>query len=205
MKGNIYTLFYAGILGTVCALLLTAAAESTRDKIEINKINEKNFNVLKCLKLADENTPADKRAKLLKDSDIREEKKSNTLTYYVYYVDSPAGKTIDAVAVPFSGSGRNGMIKGFLALEKDMLTIRGITFYEHEETPGLGGEITTAVFQDRFKGKMITDESGVGGMLIRSGAVGRNQVDAITGATITCDKVQEMLNKVIVSIVEESK
>lgn len=123
------------------------------------------------------------------------------LTLYRYMDDSG---NIVAVAVKFVGPGLWGAIKGFLALEPDMKTIRGITFYEQEETPGLGGEIATEAFTKQFEGKSIIDQQGKGGIIILTGGAERaqNEIDGITGATMTCDKVQEMLNAVITDIVE---
>ncbi len=87
-----------------------------------------------------------------------------------------------------------------------MRTIRGVTFYEQEETPGLGGEIVTAGFRDQFIGRSIVDEAGNPGIIISSGGEpAANKVDAISGATMTCDKVQAMLNEAISSIVEEKQ
>ena len=85
-----------------------------------------------------------------------------------------------------------------------MRTIRGISFYEHEETPGLGGEIGSEWFRAQFAGKSIVDETGSGGIIIKtSKAKAINQVDAITGATMTCQKIQDMINNTINEIVEE--
>ena len=85
-----------------------------------------------------------------------------------------------------------------------MKTIRGITFYEQEETPGLGGEITAAWFREQFVGKSIIGADGKPGIIIRRGGEpAPNKVDAISGATLTCDKVQAMLCEAIESIVKE--
>ena len=98
-----------------------------------------------------------------------------------------------------------GPIRGFLALEADMRTIRGVTFHEQEETPGLGGEIASVWFQEQFKGKVIELPDGERGIHIRrgGGASGPNEVDAITGATMTSKKVEVMLNAVIERILRE--
>jgi Na+-transporting NADH:ubiquinone oxidoreductase subunit C len=87
-----------------------------------------------------------------------------------------------------------------------MRTIRGVTFYEQEETPGLGGEIAADWFRKQFVGKSIVDEAGNPGIIISSGGEpASNKVDAISGATMTCDKVQAMLNEAISSVVEEKQ
>ena len=93
-----------------------------------------------------------------------------------------------------------GPIKGFLALEPDYKTIRGLTFYEQEETPGLGGDIVTEGFRSRFEGRQIRVAEGQWGIDIIAGGAEQtevNQVAGISGATMTCDKVQEMINVII--------
>ena len=82
-----------------------------------------------------------------------------------------------------------------------MKTIRGITFYEQIETPTLGGEIAAKWFRDQFAGKSIVDKDGNPGVIISSlGETAPNKVDGISGATMTCDKVQMMLNELIEKI-----
>ncbi len=107
-------------------------------------------------------------------------------------------------AVAFAGPGLWGPIEGYLALDPDMRTIHGITFYKQEETPGLGGEIGAQWFQQQFVGKTIVGPDGKPGIELVGGgkASGDNEVDAISGATLTSDKVQAMLKDVMEKIVE---
>ncbi|MDD5672943.1 MAG: FMN-binding protein, partial [Chitinivibrionales bacterium] len=120
--------------------------------------------------------------------------------------DSLDTTRIRAVAVAFAGPGIWGLIKGFLAFDPDLTTIRRISFYQNEETPGLGGDIATGWFCDKFIGKKIRDESGRAGFKIRrSGATGPTEIDGISGATLTCGKVEKMLNVVIAQIDKEGK
>jgi Na+-transporting NADH:ubiquinone oxidoreductase subunit C len=202
VKGNAYTLFYAAVLGLVCALLLTAAASFTAPYKTANAKAEEARNILLALKVPlPAHASATEVLKVLKDN--VHEKKRGTIVTYVYSPPGAGGKTL-AVAVRFVGPGLWGPVKGFLALEPDMKTIRGITFYEEEETPGLGGEITAPWFRKQFVGKSIVAPDGKPGMIIsKPGVTAVNKVDAISGATLTCDKVQAMLNKTIKNIVEE--
>ena len=199
MKGNLYTLIYAFVLGTVCALLLTAMSEFTKPYRADNAKAEETFNIRKGLGVPfDEGTDA---AGLLKISEENvKEKLSGDVELHEYI---SAGGEVVAVAIPFEGSGLWGPIKGFLALEPDMRIIKGVTFYEQEETPGLGGEIVTEGFRSLFVGKSIIDKAGKAGIAIKTGG-GKleNGVDAISGATMTCDKVQEMINEAVVKIVD---
>lgn len=207
MRQNIYTIAFAIILGLVCATLLTYAAEFTRPKQLENKKAEENRNILAALKV-----PFDEKARAsdlieIFERDVVEQvigQEPDTLTLYVY---QPQGAdTPVAVAVKFIGPGLWGPIKGFLALEPDYKTIRGLTFYEQEETPGLGGEIVTTDFRSRFEGKHIADEQGLWGIDIVPGGAehsGVNEIAGISGATITCDKVEDMVNAIIETLAEK--
>jgi Na+-transporting NADH:ubiquinone oxidoreductase subunit C len=204
VKNNVYTLFYAGVLGTVCSLLLTAAASFTKPYQQANAKAEKNRNILGVL--AVQYPPGASSQELLKifEDNVRQEQLGKLEIYrYVPPKDSGADET---AAVDFEGPGLWGPVKGFLALGKDMRTIRGITFYEQEETPGLGGEIASDWFREQFVGKSIVDAAGKPGIIISSSEPeASNKVDAISGATMTCDKVQAMLNEAIKSIVQEKQ
>lgn len=199
MKGSIHTFLYAAVMGTVFSLLLTGAGRFTAPYREANEKAEKVRNILRVLGVSVD--PAASTDDLLTlFADKVKTRESGSLTMYMYRGDDGS---LQAAAVPFSGPGLWGPIEGILSLESDMKTIRGISFYKHEETPGLGGEIGASWFQDQFKGKFIEDEDGSPGMRVRSGASGPNEVDAITGATMTCDKVEAMLNDVIALVVKE--
>ncbi|HUU16456.1 MAG TPA: FMN-binding protein [Sedimentisphaerales bacterium] len=204
MKNNVYTLFYAGVLGTVCSLLLTAAASFTKPYQQANAKAEKNRNILGVLQVPyPAESSSQELVKIFEDNVSLEQKGALTMYRYVPPKDSGNKET---VAVGFEGPGLWGPVKGFLALGRDMRTIRGVTFYEQEETPGLGGEIAASWFREQFVGKSIVDEAGNPGIIISSSeGTAPNKVDAISGATMTCDKVQAMLNEAIKSVVEEKQ
>jgi Na+-transporting NADH:ubiquinone oxidoreductase subunit C len=200
MKGNIYTLVYAAVLGMVCSLILTFAASFTAPYKKANVEAEEVKNILLALNISipDKASP-EELLKIYKEN-VREEKRG-VITTYVY---TPPAKTDGAIAIRFAGPGLWGPIKGFLALDPKITKILGITFYEQEETPGLGGEIVKPSFRDKFAGLSIRDESGKTGIIIKSGGeAAANKVDGISGATMTCDKVQTMLNEAVKNIVEE--
>ncbi|MBN1457092.1 MAG: FMN-binding protein [Sedimentisphaerales bacterium] len=201
MKGNVYTLLYAFVLGTTCALLLTAASQFTTPYRDANAKAEEVLNILTALKVPFEEGASSEELLNVFNGNI-EEKQRGDMTIYEYSPANGNGEVL-AVVMRFAGPGLWGPVKGFLALESDLRTIRGLTFYEQEETPGLGGEIVTDDFRSQFAGKSIVDESNKAGIVIRGGGNKLiNGVDAISGATMTCDKVQQMLNKAIVKIVE---
>ncbi len=107
---------------------------------------------------------------------------------------------IDAYILPLYGSGLWDNIWGFIALEPDLTTIRGAKFDHAGETPGLGARITEIEVQGRFKGKKITDDLGelisvkmLKGENNDSGKLDDYHVDGMSGATITSNGVNNML------------
>jgi Na+-transporting NADH:ubiquinone oxidoreductase subunit C len=121
--------------------------------------------------------------------------RSRYATVYLVWRDG----VLDRVIVPISGVGMWSMIRGYLALESDFNTIAAVTFYEQNETPGLGDQITQPYWQAQWVGKRIYDDSG--SLLFRvaegAGAPGSAsaayQVDALTGATVTANAVSALV------------
>ncbi len=104
-----------------------------------------------------------------------------------------AGRTV-AYALRLSGQGFWAPIKGVIGIKADRRTITGIAFYEQNETPGLGAQITTVAFTSQFQGKELS--SGDKPLRIRPpGAVlGASDVEAVTGATQTSTRLEKILN-----------
>jgi Na+-transporting NADH:ubiquinone oxidoreductase subunit C len=72
----------------------------------------------------------------------------------------------------------------------------GIAFYEHSETPGLGGRITEPFFRNQFQGRPLNSVEGRYFDFRPPGtAKDPNEVDAITGATETSHRLEQFLNK----------
>jgi Na+-transporting NADH:ubiquinone oxidoreductase subunit C len=67
---------------------------------------------------------------------------------------------LNAVILPVRGYGLWGTMKGYLALEPDLKTIIGLEFFDHKETPGLGGEIDNPKWKSIWKGKEVYSDSG---------------------------------------------
>ncbi len=110
--------------------------------------------------------------------------------YMVVYLIRDNNRT-EKIILPVYGQGLWSAMYGFIALDRDLKTIKGITFYEHAETPGLGGEIDTPKWKNSWKGKQAFDENGklkisvIKGAVDRTGPDARFQIDGITGATLT--------------------
>lgn len=95
------------------------------------------------------------------------------------------------------GKGLWGPVWGFISFSQDLNTVYGIMFDHKGETPGLGAEISTRIFQQQFLGKQIFDENQtfVSVKILKGGADDSNMhaVDAISGGTITSNAVSAML------------
>ncbi|MBK7103776.1 MAG: Na(+)-translocating NADH-quinone reductase subunit C [Ignavibacteriae bacterium] len=100
-------------------------------------------------------------------------------------------QVIEKYILPIFGKGLWSTMYGFLALNKDLKTVEGITFYEHGETPGLGGEIDNQSWKASWKGKQLFDQNGSQILEILKGKVDPNdsnknsQIDGLSGATLT--------------------
>lgn len=105
------------------------------------------------------------------------------------------------IIVPMAGTGLWGPIWGFVSLKSDYKTVYGAAFAHKAETPGLGAEINTPIFEKPFEGKKIVNDNGdfVSIQVKKGGAEKGNlyQVDGITGGTITSDGVAVMLDKTL--------
>jgi Na+-transporting NADH:ubiquinone oxidoreductase subunit C len=97
--------------------------------------------------------------------------------------------------IPLRGTGLWGPIWGYISLEGDLSTVHGAIFDHKGETPGLGAEISKPLFESQFQGKQILDAQGnLIGIDVRKGdASTANQVDGISGGTITSNGVEEMI------------
>lgn len=112
----------------------------------------------------------------------------------VYHVLDPKGKEVEKLILPIEGKGLWSTLYGYIALEPDTTTIAGITFYEHGETPGLGGEVDNPGWKAKWKGRKVYDEAWQPKIKVKKGAAGPAsedpyQVDGLSGATLTSNGV----------------
>ncbi|MGC1274838.1 MAG: Na(+)-translocating NADH-quinone reductase subunit C [Planctomycetaceae bacterium] len=122
----------------------------------------------------------------------------NRARYYPVYYISKDGQ-LDTVVLPIFGNGLWSTMYGFLALEPDLTTVRGINYYEHGETPGLGGEVDNPFWKQEWKGKIAYEDGQPAINVIKGNVDGSNpnaphQIDGLAGATITANGVDKMVN-----------
>lgn len=204
MKDNAYTICYAVAVGMLCAALLTGAAEFTAPYRQANQRADEMRNILAVLEVPLEpRARADELARVFEQRVRRET--MGPLEVYRRLGDDAASAP-ELVAVNVVGKGLWGPIRAFVSLEADWNSIRGVTFYDQQETPGLGAEISGQAFCSQFRGKRLFADDGTPGLrVVSSGATGELQVDGISGATITCDRVTDLMHDLAVRIAEEQR
>jgi Na+-transporting NADH:ubiquinone oxidoreductase subunit C len=218
-EGNALT--FALIICTVCSLLLSGVSEGLRDRRELNQALDVKKNILKAVDLRD---PLPKKAsqdqvlsvfnskieaRVIDSSGefvsgVDPETIEDGQGLYPIYIYKENERTL-AYCFPIVGKGLWSTLYGYFALEPDAKTVRGITFYQHGETPGLGAEIEADWFTSNFKGKKVWDSQDaelqpvavVKGKVQDSVPASEQQhyVDGISGATMTSKGVTEMVER----------
>ncbi len=105
---------------------------------------------------------------------------------------------LSKIILPVYGKGLWSTLYGYIALESDKNTIAGLTFYEHKETPGLGGEVDNPIWKAKWIGKKISNDQGIAIEVVK-GSVdptsdsAEYQIDGLSGATITSNGVSNLV------------
>ncbi len=187
-NSNAYTIIYATIIVVIVAVMLALVSQVLSPRQEANRLLDQQKQILVALNQNYDNTdPAALYLSLVNDTiDV------NGAPVFVANIE---GNT--KYVLKLHGAGLWGGIGGYLALDADKNTIYGINFNHESETPGLGAEIVTEKFRSQFPGKHIRNAAGevVSVAVLKAGKVadGQEQVDALSGATITCDGVSTMI------------
>ncbi|NLX14128.1 MAG: Na(+)-translocating NADH-quinone reductase subunit C [Phycisphaerales bacterium] len=105
---------------------------------------------------------------------------------------------LNQVVLPILGKGLWSTMYGYIAVDADGRTVRGLTFYQHGETPGLGGEVDNPRWKDLWPGRRIYDPAGNVRIEVVKGRAGPPEeapyeVDGLSGATITSRGVSHTL------------
>ena len=193
MKEKISMILFVLILGSVLSAALVSVDAYTAPFIEKNKIRKLRASVLQALSISygeNEENETFLENVVTKQQGERE-----------FYIAQASGD----IAFGISGAGLWGPIHGIIALRPDLETIKGLTIIHQEETPGLGGRIAEAEFLDSFKEKKIFPQLTI---QPPGKAIKDNEVDGMSGATLSCKAFEEILNnaiKIYVPIIKESK
>ena len=116
----------------------------------------------------------------------------------VYLISDNSG--LSQVVLPIRGKGLWSTMYGYVSLDGDLRTIKGLAFYEHGETPGLGGEIENPAWLAGWHEKKVFDDQGnialdvVKGSSKAKGEAAAYKIDGLSGATLTGDGVERLFH-----------
>ncbi len=222
-NSNAYTLIYATVIVIIVAFLLAFIATALKPTQDANVAIDKKQQILASLNLrgiAKEATEATFAQIIVQDklyeattTNVIDEGNSETRDQAGFKVQSKEFKekrpfyiaTVDGTTkyvIPMTGNGLWGGIWGYIALDDDCQTVYGSYFSHESETAGLGARITEEWFQTAFNGKKLYadgDPSTIALSVVKKGKEGtlppENYVNGVTGATLTSNGVNEMIQK----------
>ncbi|NNE43812.1 MAG: NADH:ubiquinone reductase (Na(+)-transporting) subunit C [Gemmatimonadetes bacterium] len=221
MSENLRVIRFAVIVCLACSVVVSSAALGLRERQDANLLLDIRKNILKSVGLFDATMTPDQVNTLFEqqmeglvlgaDGEVIEGRDPMSVDSdrepelrRLYKVEED-GKTV-AYAFPIQGQGLWSTVYGYFALEADLNTVKGITFYKHGETPGLGGEVEKDWFQDQFVGKQIRRDGELASVTVVKGGAAEKYpdpedlkyyVDGISGATITADGVTKMIRSAL--------
>jgi Na+-transporting NADH:ubiquinone oxidoreductase subunit C len=217
-------ILFAAIVCVVCSLLLSATAAVLKTKQDRNAETDRKMNVLQAFGIEVRN----EKGKKLLDADDVDEYFLNHISEIVLKADTgevipeltskgltrselkektrlplylwSENEEVVKYAFPISGRGLWSTVNGYLALDKDLATVVGVTFYKHGETPGLGAECSEPWFMNQFAGKKVWEDGELLPFeVVKNGVLSRYPdgcdycVDGITAATITSNGIMNFI------------
>lgn len=194
-NNNGYIIAYATGLVVIVAFLLAFVSSALQDTIDANVKLDVKKQVMASLNVREFADDADAEAKYAEMiGENVEVIDADTKT--VLYTATVDGETKYVLSV--KGQGLWGPIWGYIALNADKQTVFGAYFNHEGETAGLGAEIKDdKSWQAKFQGKKVFDGENVVLGVKKNVTLPESEVDAVTGATLTSDGVDQMLKESI--------
>jgi len=207
-NSNVYTVCYAAVMVIIVAFLLAFVASALKETQDANVANDTKGQILSALGYDKATVDVGAvYAEKVKDNVLENgeltpyEGKFNT-TYgtlikngelHVFTGTTAEGE--QAYVIPVVGRGLWGGLWGYIAVNEAKDKVLGTYFYHESETAGLGARISEDWFQDQFIGKPIFGENGeIALTVVKAGAAQKeNEVDGVTGATLTSNGVAAMV------------
>jgi len=226
-KDSVFRSYYTVLLlALICSALIAFTAVGLRPQQESNRLQDQRKNILYAAGLFEKGKNIDELFApietryielatglyLTKDQlDSKAKSKGRVLDndddiaslhlleqYSPVYLVKQNGQ-LSQIILPVRGKGLWSTMYAYVAIDSDLTTIRGISFYEHGETPGLGGEIESRKWQDGWQGKKVYDPNGdmelrvIKGTADATGDKNLYQIDGLSGATLTAKGVSKLM------------
>ena len=212
-NSNAYIIIYTVVMVVIVGALLAFLATSLKPMQDANVLNEQKVSIMKAFGEADASfdevvtmgrlvggefvaVDSEDKADVQAVFDILGNRKALAEAQDALPIFKMEQEGVAKYVLPLVGKGLWGDIWGYVALQQgaDNVTITGIVMDHAGETPGLGAEIATEKWQQKFEGKALYNAAGEFAVRMqKGGAQNEHQVDAITGGTKTCDGVNAML------------
>ena len=216
-NSNTYQILYAAVMVLIVGSVLALIYMALKPKQNENIANDTRKQILSALHIA---APDDSQVKEIYEKHIVQDL---LVDYQGNIVDSAQNVAFDVnmkknvklaerqlpvmkckmddgsvkYVLPVYGAGLWGPIWGYIAMNDDGNTVYGANFSHEGETPGLGARIADQDFQDLFRDKHLFQQGDFKGLVVlkkgQKSPTGAEQVDALTGATITSRGVSDML------------
>ena len=215
-NSDLYAIIYSAVVVVIVAFLLAGVSSLLSPKQQDNIRLDKKKQILASLNIKNVPDAAAEYDNVIKNDPIinidgnvvkenggfevaNDAVEDSNLPLYIADVNG-AKKYI----IPMTGNGLWGGIWGYIALNDDCNTIYGVYFSHASETPGLGAEIAADKFQNQFTKdkdgnkvvKMVYNENGEVALEVKKGKGDANyHIDAVSGATLTCNGVDDMFKR----------
>ena len=207
VDSNVYIILYSVVMVVVVAALLAVVSLSLQSRQNDNALNEKKQQIVTAL--GEDTLTTDYDSVIAEAVMLDASGKPTDGDVFAALQDLKgsiaAGKfplfkaKNGCVVIPVYGAGLWDAIWGYVALESDMSTVKGIVLDHKGETPGLGAEIATPAHQAKYVGKTVFEGDDFVSITLKKGGANpsdanyAHEVDAITGGTKTSDGVTEMI------------
>ncbi len=207
VDSNVYIILYSVVMVVVVAALLAVVSLSLQSRQNDNALNEKKQQIVTAL--GEDPLTTDYDSVIAEAVMLDASGNPTDGDVFVALQDLKgsiaAGKfplfkaKNGCVVIPVYGAGLWDAIWGYVALESDMSTVKGIVLDHKGETPGLGAEIATPAHQAKYVGKTVFEGDDFVSITLKKGGANpsdanyAHEVDAITGGTKTSDGVTEMI------------
>ena len=208
VNSPLYVIGYAAGVSAVFTAVVVSLQVATAGRIARNEALREERALVEVFGLADDVNALSAeqcaelvRARIDRSQTVRDPETGREFHLFRAY-RTAAKAELTAVGFDVGGNGFWAPIRGLMALTPDLGQVVGVVFLDHKETPGLGGRITEAAFQDAFRGISVSPPGGDAKFLYvekdrpespQDPRWGRT-VDAITGATQTSMAVARFLN-----------
>ena len=194
---NLFQAWLVLVLAIVFGIALAGIQTKLGPIIEANKLRETMKEIPALVVGEDEalKTGEQKTSLVIKSRIIQIKKNKVKKSYTVYDAFLEDGSLAGHVAKA-SGQGYADKIEVLLGLDPGGKTITGLFILDQKETPGLGNRILEKVWQNQFVDKSSSRRL----VVVKARTGNENEIDAISGATISSRSVTGIVNNTIADV-----